>query len=165
MPTYLFDGNYPNREGKMETSAKNTVFRIADLTSKKIAAPKQGSGIGSVGYLGPDQDPDDFSPISPWVMVGKIIKQLDFLDKIDIDKVNTEMLDEIALDVGRNVVAGKFFPGTALCSENMPTCARNERISPVASLAESITNIDLGVVRHQLELAIERIDRFDKKFG
>jgi hypothetical protein len=149
----------------MNQSARTIVFRVSDLTSKRITPPRGGLGAGSVGYLGPDQDPDDFTPITPWVMLGKAYNLLDFIDKADVANLDMAVLDRAALDVGRNIVAGKFFPGTALCTEDMPTCARNERISPFASLGESFTNIDLGVLRQELTLAIERIDRFEKKFG
>jgi len=154
-----------SKEKIMNEAKTNVVFRIADLTAKRIKAPRGGIGVGSVGYLGPDQDPDDFTPISPWVMVGKVISQLDFLDNVDPTKLDVEVLDQAALDIGRNVVAGKFFPGAALCAIDMPTCARNQRISRYASLAESITNIDLGLLRDQLGQAIERIDRLEKKLG
>lgn len=149
----------------MEQAAKVNVFKLADLTSKRLQGRQAGLGLGSVGYLGPDQDPDDFTPISPWVMVGKVVGQLEFLDQVDVAKLDVAVLDRVALDIGRYVVAGKFFPGTALCTQDMPTCARNERISPVASLADTVTNIDLGRLRHQLQETLERIDRLDRQFG
>lgn len=136
------------------------VFRIRDLTTKAISA-KAAGGIGSVGLLGPDQDPDDFSPISPYVMVSKFKSQLEFLDRLGdrITKIDTEVLDKVALDIGRAVVASKFFPGTALCSIDMPTCARNERISPVASLADTVTNLDVAVMQAEMEDVLRRVKR------
>lgn len=144
----------------MRESGKTEVFRITDLTAKRIKAPRGGS---RVGYLGPDQDPEDFPRISPWVMLTKTAHQLEFLDRVDVESLDIEFVDRIALNVGRSVIAGKFFPGTALCSVDMPTCVRNQRISPVASLAHSITNADLAVLRHELEATLERIERFEKK--
>jgi hypothetical protein len=143
--------------------SKLSVFKLADLTSKRLPELAAGLGVGSVAYPGPDQDPDDFTPISPWVMVGKVISRLDFLDVVDVGKLDVAVLDQVAIAIGRHVVAGKFFPGTALCTQDMPTCARNERISPVASLADTVTNVDLGVLRHQLQRTIERIDRLDRR--
>ena len=142
------------------------VFKIRDLTTKVVAAKSVGK-TGSVGLLGPDQDPDDFTPITPWVMLGKHLAQVDYIDRLGdkIEKIDVETLDNVALNVGRAVVAGKFFPGTALCSIDMPTCARNERISPVASMVDTVTNLDLAVLREQLRVGIERIDRFEEELG
>lgn len=149
----------------MQQSTGTAVFRISDLTAKRIEAPRGGLGVGSVGYLGPDQDPDDFTPISPWVMLGKVINQVDYLHKVDVAKLDIEVLDQVALNVGRSVVAGGLYSVVAHCLQDMPTCEANQIISNLAKLAESITNIDLGVVRHQMEQTIDLMDGLDKRSG
>jgi len=142
------------------------VFKIRDLATKAVAASSAG-GFGSVGLLGPDQDPDDFTPISPYVMLTKALGQMDFIDRLGdrIEKVEVETLNKVAQNVGSAVLASKFFPGSALCAIDMPTCVRNERISPFASMVDTVTNLDLAVTREHLRAAIERIDRFEKSLG
>lgn len=142
------------------------VFKIRDLATKAIPA-KSAGGFGSVGLLGPDQDPEDFSPITPYVMLDKARGQMDFIDRLGdrVEKIEVETLNKVAQNVGSAVLAAKFFPGTALCAIDMPTCARNERISPFASMVDTVTNLDLAVTREYLRDAIERIDRLEKSLG
>lgn len=142
------------------------VFKIRDLATKAISA-KSAGGFGTVGLLGPDQDPDDFPTITPYVMLDKSIGQLDFINRLGdkIQNLDVETLDKAALNIGRAVLSSKFFPGAALCAVDMPTCARNERISPFASMIDTMTNLDLAVTREHLRLNIERIDRFEKSLG
>jgi hypothetical protein len=145
----------------MTDKGKVPVFKVADLTHKRISGVAFGSG--SVGLVGPDDDVDDFSPISPWVMVAKVFSRLDYLDRVDVAKLDAQTLDRSALDVGRAVVASKFFPGTAQCTIDMPTCSRNPQISPVASIANSVTNIDLGILRQQLTRALAHLEKLEGK--
>ncbi|WP_223426651.1 hypothetical protein [Tateyamaria pelophila] len=137
------------------------VFRLRDLATKTVTA-KAGGGIGSVGLLGPDQDPDDFTPITPVVMVIKHKAQLDYIDgfKNRVEDIELETLDRTATEIGRAVVGSKFV-GTALCTADMPTCAQNQRISPVASFAETVTSIDLAILRTELEHTLKMIDRLE----
>lgn len=138
-----------------------SIFRLRDLATKTVTARAAG-GIGSVGLLGPDQDPDDFTPITPVVMVVKYKSQLDYLDgfKNRVEDIELETLDRTATEIGRAIVGSKFV-GTALCSIDMPTCAQNQRISPVASFAETVTSVDLAVMRSELESALKLIDKLD----
>lgn len=138
-----------------------SIFRLRDLATKTVSA-KAAGGIGSVGLLGPDQDPDDFTPITPVVMVVKYKSQLDYLDgfKNRVEDIELETLDRTATEIGRAIVGSKFV-GTALCSVDMPTCAQNQRISPVASFAETVTSVDLAVMRSELESALKLIDKLD----
>ena len=136
-----------------------SVFRLRDLATKSIDMKAVGR-TGSVGLVGPDGDIDDFpTPITPYISIAKYRAKLDYIDhfKGRIEELDLNILDQTALDVGRAVVGAKFV-GTALCSADMPTCARNARISPVASFGESLTNIDLAVLRSELEQVIKHID-------
>ncbi|WP_424987438.1 hypothetical protein [Microbulbifer sp. S227A] len=138
-----------------------TVFRLRDLATKSVTVRAAG-GIGSVGLLGPDQDPDDFTPITPVVMVLKYKSQLNYLDgfRNRVEDIEPETLERTAAEIGRAVVGSKFV-GTALCTADMPTCAQNQRISPWASMAETITNVDLAIMRNELEDALKLIDKLD----
>jgi hypothetical protein len=138
-----------------------SIFRLRDLATKTVSV-KSAGGIGSTGLLGPDQDPDDFTPITPVVMVVKYQAQLNYLDgfRNRIEDIELETLDRTALEIGRAVVGSKFV-GTALCAVDMPTCAQNQRISPVASFAETVTSVDLSIMRSELEKALKMIDRLD----
>ena len=138
------------------------IFRLRHLATKQVSV-KQAGGIGSVGLLGPDQDPDDFSPITPVIMTTKVKARLEFLDafKGRADELELATLDDVALEVGRAIVSSRFID-TALCSEDMPTCAVNQRISPVASIAETVTSADLAVARAELESALKVIERMER---
>lgn len=137
------------------------IFRLRDLATKKINIKKAG-GIGKVGLLGPDQDPDDFTPLTPVIMVVKHKAQLDFIDgfKNRIEDLELATLDRTAKEIGRAIVGSKFV-STALCTADMPTCALNQRISPVASFAETLTSADLAIMRNELESAIKVLDRLE----
>lgn len=139
----------------------NKIFRLRDLATKEVSVQAAG-GIGSVGLLGPDQDPDDFTPITPVVMVVKYKAQLNYIDgfRNRVEDLDLETLDRTATEIGRAVVGSKFV-GTALCSADMPTCAQNQRISPVASFAETVTSADLAVMRSELQQALKLIDRLE----
>ncbi len=139
-----------------------SVFKLRDLASKSINMKEVGR-TGSVGLVGPDGDIDDFpTPITPYIAVAKYRAKIDYLDhfKGRVDELQLEALDNTALDIGRAVVGAKF-TGTALCSVDMPTCAQNARISPVASFGDSLTNIDLAVLRADLEQVIKHIDKLE----
>lgn len=140
------------------------VFRISDLVSKRIQVGGD-LGIASVGYIGPDVDPTDFSPATPYIMVATVADKIRVLDGVDVAKLTPDVLDSLAVDIGRAVVSSAFFPGTALCAQDAPTCAANPTISPIASSVESITNIDLGLLRSQLSLTLERLDSFEKSLA
>lgn len=141
------------------------VFRIRDLTLKKIPTEVVRGAFGAKFYPGPDSDPDDFPPtITPVIMIDKYGAHLEVLDHIEVEELDIAMLDRLALDIGRAVVASKFFPGTALCAQDSPTCAANPRISPLASLAEGVTNIDVGLARDRLAAHLEQLDRFTDRF-
>lgn len=137
------------------------IFRLRDLATKKVSV-KAAGGIGKVGLLGPDQDPDDFTPLTPVIMVVKHRAQLDFIDgfKNRVEDLELETLDRTANEIGRAIVGSKFV-GTALCSIDMPTCAQNQRISPVASFAETVTSADLAIMRSELESALKVLDRIE----
>lgn len=139
----------------------DTIFRLRDLATKEVTV-KAAGGIGSVGLLGPDQDPDDFTPITPVVMLVKYKAQLDYIDGFQnrIEDLELETLDRTANEIGRAVVGSKFV-GTALCAADMPTCAQNQRISPVASFAETVTSADLAVMRSELENALKLVERLE----
>lgn len=138
-----------------------SVFKLRDLASKKISLKKAG-GIGKLGKLGPDQDPDDWTPLSPYIMVSKHKSRLDFLDNFKgrVDDLRLKTVDAAAKDLGRAVVGGQI--GLALCAPDMPTCAQNQRISPLASHGDLVTNVDLAVFRGELENMIEMIDRLER---
>ena len=139
----------------------NTIFRLRDLATKATSV-KAAGGIGKVGLLGPDQDPDDFTPITPVIMVVKHQAQLEYIDSFRnrVEDLELETLDRTAAEIGRAVVGSKFI-GTALCTADMPTCAQNQRISPVASFADTVTSADLAVMRTELERALKVIDRLE----
>jgi len=140
-------------------------FKIRDLATKAVANVGAGAFSG-VGLIGPDQDPDDFPPgILPYIMLSKVQSQLDSLREFAgrEAEIDIEMLDRVALDIGRRIVASQFALGTQLCTIDMPTCAANPRISPVASLANEITNFDVAFARANLERQLEHIDRWEKQ--
>jgi hypothetical protein len=141
------------------------VFRIRDLTLKKIPLEFAKGSFGTTWYPDPDSDPDDFPPtITPVIMIDKYAERLEVLDKIPVEKLDLAMIDQIALDVGRAVVASKFFQGTALCAQDAPTCAANPTISPIASLADDVTNVDVGLARERLTTRLEQLNRFTDRF-
>jgi len=137
------------------------IFKLRDLATKKVAV-KDAGGIGKVGLLGPDQDPDDFTPLTPYIMVSKHRGRLDFLDtfKGRVKDIELDTLEATAAELGRAIVGSKFV-GTALCTQDMPTCAQNQRISPVASFSETLSSADLAVFRGELEQMINTIDRLE----
>lgn len=150
---------------RMAQDKSNSVFTIRDLTLRKIPAEVAKASFGHNAYPGPDQDPDDFPPtITPVIMIDKYAAVLEVLDHINVKDLDMEIIDAVALDLGRAVVASKFFPGTALCLQDQPTCASNPRISPVASLAEAVTNVDVGLARHRLAERVEHLERFAERF-
>lgn len=138
------------------------IFKLRDLATKKVTV-KQAGGIGKVGLIGPDQDPDDFSPLTPYIMVSKHKWRLDFLDSFRgrTKEIELDTLEAAATELGKAVVGSKFLD-TALCAQDMPTCAQNQRISPVASFAETLSSADLAVFRGELEHMLKVIDRLDR---
>lgn len=141
--------------------AEIPVFRLADLTRNRAKAATFDAG--AVGLLGPDQDPDDFTPISPWVAFARAKERLGFLQRTDIAKLDARIIDDVALTIGREIVASAFFPGTALCSEDMATCGTNPNISPVAVGVDLYTNVDVAVLRNEIEHVARHIDQLHRR--
>lgn len=136
-------------------------FRVKDLM---INVVPQAIGKGGVGHPGPDDDIDDFPPtITPIIMVAKFSPRIRVIDQFagKVEQLDLHILDTLALDAGRAAVAGMFV-GTALCTEDMPTCRANPRISPVASMTDGLRFEDLVQVKDLLNQALERINRLEE---
>jgi hypothetical protein len=131
-------------------------FKVKDLMINVV--PQKASGGGGTSLPGPDSDITDFPPtITPVIMVAKETYRLRVLDKIKIEQLDVAVLENLAVQVGRAAVAGMF-----LCTEEMATCQANERISPFASMAESLRFDDLITVRGLLDETMSQISMLEK---
>ena len=137
-------------------------FKVQDLM---ISVVPSRVGAGGVGMPGPDATLDDFPPtITPVISVAKYSPRFRLFDQFEgrIELLNSELLNEIALDVGKMAIAGAI-KGTAYCTIDMPTCARNQWLSPVASLAESLRFEDYIEAQVIMDTASELISEVAHK--
>lgn len=145
-------------------------FKIKDLMINVI--PEKwtvGGGGGGASLCSMDQASVDHTPITPHtpvILVARYTPRMNVLDSFadQIDNLEAEQLEHIALDMGRAAVAGKLMRGTALCTQEMATCANNERISPWASDGAFLDASDLADLKIQLRDAVMQIEKVEEAF-
>ena len=130
------------------------MFKVQDLMIEVLATGTDGGGAA----MPAPTEPTPPSPISPIAAVAAYSPKFLAIDKAVkfADKVDLRILDDVALDVGRQVVRARV---AALCAEDQATCQNNPQISPIAAFGDGVLRTaDFRVLREQVLRAAKWID-------
>jgi hypothetical protein len=140
-----------------------TVFKIHDWEEPMFKVQDLMIDVLSVGNGGGDIMPTPTEPtppptISPIAVVAAYSPRFEAIDRVVMAgaSIGLDILDKIALDVGRAVVGAR---AAALCTEDMATCQNNERISPFASTGlGELRAADFGVLQDHIRETVQWLD-------
>jgi hypothetical protein len=130
-------------------------FRIKDLMINVI--PSAFVGGGGSSQPGPDDDMNDIPWwLTPVISIAVQTSKFQAIRKVGLENLAAVEMEHVAHDLGFAALGGAF-----LCSQDMPTCAQNPRISPWATPGVALRFDDLPEVKLLLNEALEYITKIE----